>query len=45
LASAVEAKADFFCTCDDKLLNKAKAVDTLQTKVVSPLELITEVAR
>ena len=45
LASAVEAKADYFCTCDDKFLNRAKAVDTLQTKVVSPLELITEVAR
>ena len=45
LTSAVEAKADYFCTCDDKFLNRAKAVDTLQTEVVSPLELITEVTR
>jgi len=45
LASAVEAKADYFCTCDDRLLKRAKAVDTGQTKVVSPLELITEVTQ
>ncbi len=45
LASAVEAKADYFCTCDDRFLKRAKAVDTGQTKVVSPLELITEVTQ
>jgi predicted nucleic acid-binding protein len=45
LASAVEAKADYFCTCDDRFLQRAKTVDTLQTKVVSPLELIAEVVR
>jgi predicted nucleic acid-binding protein len=43
LASAVEARADYFCTCDDRLLRRAQAADTLQTKVVSPLELIEEV--
>ena len=45
LASAVEAKADYFCTCDDRFLKRAKAVDTGHTKVVSPLELITEVTK
>ena len=45
LASAVEAKADYFCTCDDRFLKRAKAVDTGQTKVVSPLELIAEVTQ
>jgi predicted nucleic acid-binding protein len=45
LASAVIAKAEYFCTCDDRFLKRAKAVDTGQTKVVSPLELITEVAQ
>ena len=45
LASAVAAKADYFCTCDDRFLKRAKAVDTGQTKVVSPLELITEVTQ
>lgn len=45
LASAVIAKADYFCTCDDRFLKRAKEVDTGQTKVVSPLELITEVTQ
>ncbi len=45
LAAAVEAQVDYFCTCDDRLLRRAKKVDTLQTKVVSPLELIIEVSR
>ena len=45
LASAVAAKADYFCTCDDRFLKRAKAVDTGQTKVVSPLELIMEVTK
>lgn len=45
LASAVVAKADYFCTCDDRFLKRAKAMDTRQTKVVSPLELIMEVTK
>jgi predicted nucleic acid-binding protein len=45
LASAVIAKADYFCTCDDRFLKRAKAVNTGQTKVVSPLELVTEVTQ
>ena len=43
LASAVTAEADFFCTCDDKLLRRARSVETGQTIVVSPLELIEEI--
>jgi predicted nucleic acid-binding protein len=42
LAAAVEARADYFCTCDDKFLRRAKILGTEQTKVVSPLELIVE---
>jgi predicted nucleic acid-binding protein len=42
MASAEEAKADYFCTCDDRLLKKAKAVADLRTRVVSPIELIEE---
>ena len=42
LASAVHSKADFFCTCDDKLLKRARSVETTATRVVSPLELIQE---
>jgi hypothetical protein len=45
LASAVIAKADYFCTCDDRFLKRAKAVDTGLTKVVSMLEVITEVTQ
>lgn len=45
LAAAVEAQADYFCTCDDRLLRRGQTADTLQTKVVSPLELIAEVTR
>jgi hypothetical protein len=45
LASAVVAKADYFCTCDDPFLKRAKALDTRQTKVVSLLELILEVTK
>src|SRR5260370_458995 len=41
LASAVEAQADFFCTCDDQLLKKARSHTTAPTKVVSPLELVS----
>lgn len=44
LAFSIEAQADYFCTCDDRFLKRAKEADTLQTKVVSPLELITELA-
>jgi predicted nucleic acid-binding protein len=45
LASAVEAKADFFCTCDDRLLKRAREAETGRTRVVSPPELVTEVSR
>ncbi|AGX87648.1 PIN domain-containing protein [Candidatus Symbiobacter mobilis] len=40
LACAVEAKATYFCTCDDRFLRRAKQMNTKTTKVVSPLELI-----
>jgi predicted nucleic acid-binding protein len=43
LASAEAAGADFFCTCDDQLLRRAKAVRDLKTIAVSPLELIREI--
>jgi predicted nucleic acid-binding protein len=40
LACAVEAEANYFCTCDDRFYQRAKQLDTKQTLVVSPLELI-----
>ncbi|MDY6856103.1 MAG: nucleic acid-binding protein [Thermodesulfobacteriota bacterium] len=42
LASASVLKVDFFCTCDDKFLIKAKSFDGLNIKVVSPTELVME---
>jgi len=42
LASAEAAKADYFCTCDDRFLKRAKSIDDLQTVPVTPLELIEE---
>jgi predicted nucleic acid-binding protein len=42
LASAEDAKADCFCTCDDRFLQKAKAIADLTTRPVSPIELIQE---
>jgi predicted nucleic acid-binding protein len=44
LAFADWTKADFLCTCDDKFLKKARRLTGLAVKVVSPLELIAEVA-
>jgi predicted nucleic acid-binding protein len=42
LASAEEAHADLFCTCDDRFFQKARAVVGLKTRPVSPIELIEE---
>lgn len=42
LASAIAAQADFLCTCDERFLKKARFLNTAPTKVVSPLELVSE---
>ena len=44
LSSAVEAGADFFCTVYDRLLQKGRAANTGATRVVSVLELISELS-
>lgn len=44
LALAETGKADYFCTCDDRLLRKSKQIE-LQVKVVSPVELIQEIEK
>ena len=43
LASAEAAYVDFFCSCDDRLLKKARQQLDLSVKVLSPLELANEV--
>ena len=45
LASAEAGQADYFCTCDDKLLKKAKALSDLKVKTVSPIELFEEILK
>ena len=42
LAFASVSKVDYFCTCDDKFLKKAKSFDRLNIKVVSPTEMVME---
>ncbi len=42
-ACAVESGADYFCTCDDRLLKRARAAHSGPPKVVSPLERIAEI--
>ncbi|OGO18508.1 MAG: nucleic acid-binding protein [Chloroflexi bacterium RBG_16_48_8] len=45
LALAESGHADYFCTCDDKLLRKAQKIADLQVKVVSPLDLVQEIEK
>lgn len=42
LASAEAAEADYFCTCDDRFLKRAKSINGIKTVPVTPLELIEE---
>jgi predicted nucleic acid-binding protein len=43
LASAEAEQVDYFCTCDDRFLRRAKAQQDLIIKVLSPLELAQEI--
>lgn len=45
LALASTAKADFFCTCDDKLYQKALTLPELSCKIVTLLGLVLEVTK
>jgi predicted nucleic acid-binding protein len=45
LALASVARVDFFATCDDRLLRKAKGESGLDCKVVSALALVSEALR
>lgn len=42
LASAEAGGADFFCTCDDQLLRRGQSLAAAPLRVVSPVELTTE---
>lgn len=45
LACASMAKADYFCTCDDRLLRKAQTLSGLECKTISLLGLVPEVSK
>jgi predicted nucleic acid-binding protein len=45
LALAESAKADYFCTCDDKLLRNAMKINNLKVKIINPVELIREIEK
>jgi len=45
LALAEAGNADYFCTCDDKLLQHAKRVEDLMVKVVNPVDLVQEIEK
>jgi predicted nucleic acid-binding protein len=45
LALAETGSADYFCTCDDKLLRNAKKVEDLTVKIINPVDLIREIEK
>lgn len=45
LALASTAKADYFCTCDDKLFRKAVSIPGLSCQVIALLSLIPEITK
>jgi len=45
IALAESGNADYFCTCDDKLLRNAKKVKNLAVKVVNPVDLVQEIEK
>jgi len=44
LSMAESSGADYFCTCDDKLVSKAKRF-LVKTKIITPIELIGEIEK
>ena len=45
LALAESGNADYFCTCDDKLLQNTKRVGDLMVKVANPVDLVQEIEK
>ena len=43
LASAEAEQVDYSCSCDDRLVKKAKALPDAAVRIVTPLELIQEI--
>ena len=45
IALAESGNADYFCTCDDKLLRNAKKVKDLTVKIANPVDLVQEIEK
>ncbi|MFZ5905646.1 MAG: PIN domain-containing protein [Chloroflexota bacterium] len=45
MAVAESGNADYFCTCDDKLLRNSKRVKDLTVKVINPIDLVQEIEK
>ena len=45
MALAESGNADYFCTCDDKLLRNAKKIKDLSVKVANPVDLVQEIEK
>jgi predicted nucleic acid-binding protein len=45
LALAEAGKADYFCTCDDRLLGNARKISNLSVKVINPVDLVQEIEK
>ena len=45
MALAEAGNADYFCTCDDRLLRSSKRVQDLMVKVVNPVDLVQEIEK
>lgn len=45
IALAEAGSADYFCTCDDKLLQNARKIKDLTVKVVNPVDLVQEIEK
>jgi predicted nucleic acid-binding protein len=45
MALTETGNANYFCTCDDRLLRNAKQVKDLMVKVVNPVDLVQEIEK
>jgi predicted nucleic acid-binding protein len=45
MALAEAGNADYFCTCDDKLLRNSKRVQDLIVKIINPVDLVQEIEK
>ena len=45
IALAESGNANYFCTCDDKLLRNAKKIKDLAVKVLNPVDLVQEIEK